>query len=335
MNIDARTPKNQPHSFTSQEARSSGFLRIPLAAIRELGQPAQTLAGLIHCLKQDGASTFRRLDLIARAAGLKKCTVIRHLITLETQGLIVKHGRQKRRTVSYGLPGGRDWFSDGFICLPCYATAMPWSRRLVLSWVILRCENRDACQDSVSRMVAELGLDRRSVQTAIRALKESGFIDREQRPPSGSASTYLRGGITQIVGAEECESTGRKNARCSGRDNSKKDNKTTNEACGFVGRIGAQDLDDLPALHRRLVASGAIPRNDHGTVCYYGLVAHANRVGLNKPAMLAWLLRRQLWHHASDADIARGHALRKQQRQQPLRGGQLQSLASILETIRS
>jgi DNA-binding MarR family transcriptional regulator len=333
MILDARTQKTQPHSFTSKEARSGGFLRIPLAAIREIGQPAQTLAGLVYCLAQDGAATFRRLDLIARASGLKKRTVQTHLIKLETLGLIVKHGRQKRRTVSYGLSGGRDWFADGFLCLPAYATSLPWAQRLVLSWVLLRCENRDACQDSVSRMVSELGISRRAAQEAIKSLVEAGLIDREPGHSPGNTSTRLSA-ETSTEGAQILPQRGRRNCHRSEEDNLTRNKITTNEAFGSVGKIGAKDLDDLPALHARLVVTGAIEGSEHGTVCFFALAAHAMRLGKRPDAMLAWLLRRQLFHYATDADVDSGWQLRKQQRPEPRQGG-LQGLATILETIRS
>jgi DNA-binding MarR family transcriptional regulator len=332
MILDARTQKTQPHSFTSKEARSAGFLRIPLAAIRELSQPAQTLAGLIHCLKQDGASTFRRLDLIARASGLKKRTVQTHLIKLETLGLIVKFGRRKRRTVSYGLSGGRDWFADGFLCLPAYATPLPWAQRLVLSWVLLRCENRDCCQDSVSRMVKELGISRRAAQEAIKSLVEAGLIDRESGHSPDNASTRLSA-ETATEGAQKLPQRGRRNCHRSERDKLTK-NKTTVDKGGFVARISKEDFENLPALHARLIVAGALDGSENGTVCFFALAAHAMRLGKNPQALLAHLIRQKLFHFASDADVDSGWQLRKQQRPEPRRGG-LQGLATILETIRS
>jgi len=61
-------PGEQPHlAYTLR--RINGFIPLPLAIVREHGQAAQTLAGLLSVIRQDGRSTFRRQELIAKAAG--------------------------------------------------------------------------------------------------------------------------------------------------------------------------------------------------------------------------------------------------------------------------
>jgi hypothetical protein len=80
------------------------WLKIPMAAMREVGAASQTLAGL---LKLTNKETFVSLAAIATSARVARRTCQLHLVELDSKGWIKNHGRQRtrrgnpRRTCTY------------------------------------------------------------------------------------------------------------------------------------------------------------------------------------------------------------------------------------------
>lgn len=170
------------HRITAADARKlRGFLAVPLSAIREHGQAAQTLGGLISVLRLDGKRTFRRQDDLAKAASVSARTLRRHLAELEAAGAVVIEPGDT--TSTYRLTADEaDLMADGFLPIPRYGLSLPWAQRLILGWVVYRAElslDGSTCTDGVGRMSAVLGLDRRTIQRAIGGLVAAGLMLRE------------------------------------------------------------------------------------------------------------------------------------------------------------
>jgi len=164
--------------------QSGGFLALPISAIKQHGQAAQTLAGLLALFRMDGRATFRRQADIAKASGISVRTLRRHLDRLVKSDIISTKGRQKRRTVTYKLSGVEaDIMSDGFLPLPRFMLSETWAVCVVYAWLLYRAElspNGDSTEDSLSRIAKSTGIVRRSVCNALDRLSAVGLVERDR-----------------------------------------------------------------------------------------------------------------------------------------------------------
>ena len=196
--VDGEGISNQESSsFSSLDARSGGFLAVPLKAIRECGSCSQSLAGLLSVLRLDGGKiTYRSRDELAKSAGLPVRTWTRHATELRRLGFIEQQHTPNESSTTTITTDSAGWFSDGFLPLPKWIVAerMPWAWRIVYCWVVYRAElslDSASCEDSLSAMARALGLTRRSVINAINGLLGRGLITREQVQGS-TATTRLK-----------------------------------------------------------------------------------------------------------------------------------------------
>ena len=194
---DGIRPNQESVTFSSSEARSGGFLAVPLKAIRECGSCSQSLAGLLSVLRLDGGKiTYRSRDELAKSAGLPVRTWTRHAAELRRLGFIEQQHTPNESSTTTITTDSAGWFSDGFLPLPKWIVAerMPWAWRIVYCWVVYRAElslDSASCEDSLSAMARALGLTRRSVINAINGLLGRGLITREQVQGS-TATTRLK-----------------------------------------------------------------------------------------------------------------------------------------------
>jgi DNA-binding MarR family transcriptional regulator len=341
VSLPSSNNKNQARQFDAYQARRlNGFLAVPLSAIREYGAAAQSLAAILDVLRQDGRRTFRRQESLAKNAGVNSRTFRRHVSKLESAGILSVDRKPDGNTYRL-LIDPAELMADGFLPLPRYVLERPWAQRVLYAWLVYRAELSQSgavCEDGVGRIRKALGLSKTALIESTRKLAECGLIARDVglegenghfellAPTPQAGSTFLSGGSQGTVRRGGTDLSGHLSKNF-GLTKPKEDG-------GFCGRISKEDFDDLPALHARLVAEDAVPGSQHGELCFFALAAHAQRLGKNPQALLAHLIRHNLFHFASDADVDSGWQLRKQQRQEPRRGG-LQGLASILETIRS
>jgi len=191
--------------FTAAEARKRGFLPLPLAALREHGQAAQTLGAMLSVFRQDGSTTFRRQDILAKSAGVPLRTFQRHLATLEAAGLIVRRKRQRDRLSSVlrlGRPES-ELLEAGFLPLPRYALELPFSERIVYSWIVFRAELSpagDTCTDTLAVIARGVGLSRRAVGLAIVNLADQGYVQQITEIPGEAATIVL---LTPQTGSDK------------------------------------------------------------------------------------------------------------------------------------
>jgi len=172
----------KPH-LAYQLRHATGFLALPISAVKQHGQAAQTLAGLLSLLRMDGRTTFRRQADVARASGVPVRTLRRHLGQLVASGLVTTKGRQGRRTNTYGLSGVEaDIMGDGFLPLPRFMLGQPWTSSVVYSWILYRAElspGGDVVEDSLPRIAKSVGITRQSVYNALDKLAAAGLVERE------------------------------------------------------------------------------------------------------------------------------------------------------------
>lgn len=190
---DGHAPQDQT-IWTAENARKAGFLAIPLKAIREHGQAAQTLAGLLAILRQDGSSTRRHQATLAKAAFVSERTLRRHLADLEAAGLI-RRIRDRYGVTIHLVAKPADLFADGFLPLPRYATGRPWVERIVLAWVVYRAElslSGGDCEDALKRIAKALGLSPRVVRRAVRDLEAAGLLSHAWHLPGHAGTLTLR-----------------------------------------------------------------------------------------------------------------------------------------------
>jgi len=182
-NITYSADDSKPH-LAHQLRHATGFLALPISAIRQHGQAAQTLAGLLSLLRMDGRTTFRRQADVAKASGVPVRTLRRHLEQLVASGLVTSKGRQGRRTNTYGLSGVEaDIMADGFLPLPRFMLGQPWTSCVVYSWILYRAElspGGDVVEDSLPRIAKSVGITRQSVYNALETLSKAGLVDRER-----------------------------------------------------------------------------------------------------------------------------------------------------------
>lgn len=196
MQILPDADRTVQRQFTAADARRSGFIPVPLAALREYGQASQTLGALLSIFRQDGKTTFRRQDILTKSAGVPLRTLQRHLATLEAAGLIKRTKRQSDHqsdVLSLGRPES-ELLESGFLPLPRYTCTLPFSERIVYAWIIYRAEISpagDTCTDSFAAIAKGVGITRRAVINAIGKLAASGFVQRAADLPGDAGETVL------------------------------------------------------------------------------------------------------------------------------------------------
>jgi len=187
---------NTQHRFTAAAARKSGFIPVPLGVLRDHGQAAQTLGALLSVFRQDGPTTFRRQDILARSAGVPLRTFQRHLAALEAAGLIVSRKRQREHlsdVLSLGRPES-ELLEAGFLPLPRYVLNLPFSQRITYAWLVYRAEISpagDTCTDSLGAIARGVGQSRRNVIRAMAKLAAAGLIERPEGLPADAGETRL------------------------------------------------------------------------------------------------------------------------------------------------
>ena len=201
-----RTVQPESRNFTSADARSGGFLAVPLRAIRQFGPAAQSLGGVMSALRADGSKTYRRHESLANLAQVPVRTFKRHLATLEAAGC-VQVTREPNRTNVTSVKGAEsDWMADGFLPITRFAKGLSWSQRLVYSWGIYRAElslDGATCEDSVAKMAAALGITKRSIYSAIVGLVDRGLIERTTDLPGEVGRCRLVDPEPADVGSEK------------------------------------------------------------------------------------------------------------------------------------
>jgi len=192
MNVSATDLDVQVQKFNAAAARSEGFLALPLKAIRDLGQSAQSLSGILAVLRQDGRTTARHQKHLAAAALVPLRTFQRHLSDLEAANLVKVTREPNQTAITAAVIDEADVMSEGFLPLPRYAEKLPWSERLVYAVLIYRAElsiGGDTVEDSAARIGRMVGITRRSVTNAINGLVCRGWIARSADLP-GEKGTF-------------------------------------------------------------------------------------------------------------------------------------------------
>lgn len=184
-------------------------MALRLAAMREVGPAAQTLAGLLSLQQRE---IFRPVSDIAESARVPCRTCQKHLATLARKGWITNSGRERtragrpRRTCTLRITRKtRD--ATEYAPLPHWAAVMcfkgrrsPWSTRAVLTVVMKRLLAKKAAverndgyeadwgaienlrgdfnwQFPLRRLVEDTGLDRKSVIAGKRHLHRFKIVD--------------------------------------------------------------------------------------------------------------------------------------------------------------
>lgn len=124
------------------------WLKLPLAAMRDVGPAVQTLGGLLAVTNR---STFAAVESIAAKARLPTKTARNHLAVLAERGWITNEGRQRtprgapRRTCTLALSAEATAAAKDYGVLPWWACcrgtkggALSWSARAVLALVAAR-----------------------------------------------------------------------------------------------------------------------------------------------------------------------------------------------------
>jgi DNA-binding MarR family transcriptional regulator len=312
-------------SFSSSDARSGGFLAVPLKAIRECGSCSQSLAGLLSVLRLDGGKiTYRSRDELAKSAGLPVRTWTRHAAELRRLGFIEQQHTPNDSSTTTITTDSATWFSDGFLPLPRWVVAerMPWAWRIVYCWVVYRAElslDSASCEDSLNAMARALGLTRRSVINAIHGLIGRGLITREQ--VSGStATTRLK---TPKLGGEKMARTWCKSGSASGekmaRPTLPKKFLNKNSDQKRADRELSVESGDVPRLAHELFRRSQYTEHDGGI---FWVVAGAVVAGLiterdaidaangcaeckpnNRPGYFRTILQRNLRRRGEQLDV--------------------------------
>jgi len=183
--------------FTAGDARKMGFIPVPLGVLRDHGPCAQTIGALLSIFRQDGKTTFRRQDILAKNAGVPLRTFRRHLASLEAAGQLIRKKRRRDRqsdVLQLGQPEA-DLLAAGFLPLPRYALGLSFSQRIVYAWIIYRAEVSplgNSCTDTLATIAGAVGLSRRAIGLAIKALVEKNFITRTEDLSGDTAECILQ-----------------------------------------------------------------------------------------------------------------------------------------------
>lgn len=184
MSVHATAGTYQDHSpFTAADSRKSGFLAVPLSAVREHGQSSLTLAAILQAIRQDGKTTRRRQNLLASIAGVSPRTFRSHLAQLEASGLVLVKRRAKQSNVYAVTRPESELMAGGFLPLVRYGRGLPWCQQVVLAWIIYRAEvsgDQATCEDSLGRISESVGITRRQVINAASCLEASGLVERSE-----------------------------------------------------------------------------------------------------------------------------------------------------------
>lgn len=192
---DASAVQPQSENFTASTARSGGFLAVPLKAIRDHGQAAQALAGILAALRQDGKKTFRNQAALAKNALLPERTFRRHLSELERVGLVESARAVNVTNVTRVTADEADLMADGFLAIPRWtAERLNWSERIVYAWIVYRAElslDQSTCEDSCGKVAKSLGITKRSVHNALAGLVAKQLIERSADLPGETGTSRL------------------------------------------------------------------------------------------------------------------------------------------------
>lgn len=200
------------------ESLDEEWIKLPLAAMQEVGPAVQTLGGLLNVTNRE---TFSALRDIALSARVPMPTCRKHLATLDKTGWIKYEGRQPtraghlRRTVTINITAKTKNHLKPYGVLPWWAGCrignigrLPWSARAVLSVIMARLMSLKAaveCQDghgleaddiigsianmgddrrfrfSLGYLIQQTGLTHDSVTAAKRRLHQLHIVDRQCR----------------------------------------------------------------------------------------------------------------------------------------------------------
>jgi len=122
------------------------WLKLPLAAIEDVGPATQTLGAILRITKKE---TFVAAEGIAEKAGLPLATVRKHLVTLDDHGWIKNAGRghtragRPRRTCTINVTA-KTLAAKEYLVLPWWACCrgiiavgrLSWSTKVVLALVM-------------------------------------------------------------------------------------------------------------------------------------------------------------------------------------------------------
>jgi len=206
------------------------WIKLPLAAMRDVGPAAQTLGGLLAITNRE---TFVATAKIADRARLPVATIRKHLATLHARGWIEHKGRGRtrsgvlRRTVTYQVTNKSRDAAAEYGALPWWACCsirrfgrFTWSAKAVLAVVIGRLMSMAAAievQDgrgvdaadfwgalanmgdddhfrfSLDRLTSATGLSVHSVVRAKGELKRADIVDwwERKRPDGGDDRDVL------------------------------------------------------------------------------------------------------------------------------------------------
>ena len=334
-NRPEQTP-TAPQRFTAADARSSsGFLAVPLYAVRQLGQSAQSFAGILAVLRQDGRTTARHQTHLAAAALVPPRTFQRHLAELESANLVSVTREPNQNAITTAMVDDGEVMAEGFLPIPRYAAALPWSQRIVYAWLVYRAElsiGGDTAEDSIGRIAKTLGIDRTTVMRAIKGLVARGWIERAADLPGERGSFRLLPPSTITGGGKVAPPTKSGGGKVASRpvakwregsgkvappsisknlDKNSGQRRTTDQVCYQIGEVERIAAD----LFRR-----AAYRGDDGAVFWKmagmlaaGLVseheAHDAANGArecaaeNRPAYAAAILRRHVERRGADLGL--------------------------------
>ena len=216
VNAEAALDPTKTRTFSMVSTIRANSLKLPEAAVRDVGPAAQTLGGI---LKLSLTSTFAATDKIASASLLPVKTVRKHLLTLQEHGWITNNGREParsgraRRTCTIRTTVKTQEAVKKYYPLLLWTALTPvgkqWCSRVlwavvVRRWLELRvgiintfCDRpfqehelpkhldsvggNDRFEFSLSKLQEMTGLSRDSIITGKRILTEVGFIKWRRR----------------------------------------------------------------------------------------------------------------------------------------------------------
>ena len=200
------------------------WIKLPLAAVQDVGPAAQTLGGLLALTTKE---TFAATSSIAQRARLPLPTVRKHLAILDGHGWIENKGRgstrsgKPRRTTTITVTKQTRDAIQPYGVLPWWACCsvrragkLPWAARATLAVVMARLltlkaaaerdgpdddlegliENMDGAERfrfSLTELTQTTGLSRESVCAAKRRLARLGVFDLEAGDTSTATADCL------------------------------------------------------------------------------------------------------------------------------------------------
>jgi hypothetical protein len=210
-----------PKIITLLDSLTGEWLKLPMAAMREVGPAVQTLAGL---LKLTNKETFSPVKAIASKSRLPATTVRKHLTTLTAHGWITNAGREHtrrgapRRTCTIRLTKKTHDALGDYAVLPWwFASGYGWAERALLAVLMARLmalkaeaarqdegENDilggidnlggdDRFRFSLNRLKEITGLSRPAIVSAKHGLQQHGIVlwQSDIRDDGGSATDFI------------------------------------------------------------------------------------------------------------------------------------------------